>query len=44
MCCNSSILGSLKVGNNVAIGAHTMINKNIENDTKLISSTRLEYL
>ena len=33
MCCNSSILGSLKVGNNVAIGAHTMINKNIENDT-----------
>ena len=44
MYCNSSVLGSLKVGNNVIIGAHTMVNKNIENDTTVISSSRLDYL
>jgi serine O-acetyltransferase len=44
MYCNSSILGSLKIGDNVIIGAHTMVNKNIENNTTVISSSRLDYL
>jgi len=44
MYCNSSILGSLNIGYNVTIGAHTMVNKNTKANTTLISSSRLEYL
>lgn len=44
MYCNSSVLGALIIGNNVTIGAHTMVNKNIKANTKVISSSRLEAL
>tara|TARA_R110000796_G_scaffold129672_1_gene245362 strand:- start:78 stop:671 length:594 start_codon:yes stop_codon:yes gene_type:complete len=44
MYCNSSILGSLYIGDNVVIGAHTMVNKNIKDNTTVISNTRLDYL
>ena len=44
MYCNSSILGSLEIGDSVTIGAHTMVNKNIEAKVTVISSSRLDYL
>jgi len=44
MYCNSSILGSLTIGDNVTIGAHTMVNKNINANATVISSSRLDYL
>ena len=44
MYCNSSILGALTIGDNVTIGAHTMVNKNIKANTTVISSSRIENL
>ncbi|WP_296314970.1 hypothetical protein [Winogradskyella sp. UBA3174] len=44
MYCNASVLGSLTIGNNVTIGAHTMVNKNIKANTTVVSSSRLDYL
>ena len=44
MYCNSSVLGALTIGDNVTIGAHTMVNKNIKANTTVISSSRLEAL
>ncbi|BAO74400.1 hypothetical protein [Winogradskyella sp. PG-2] len=44
MYCNSSILGSLNIGDNVTIGAHSMVNKNIEDGKTVISTSRLDYL
>ncbi len=44
MYCNSSILGALTIGDNVTIGAHTMVNKNIKSNATVISSSRLDYL
>lgn len=44
MYCNSSILGALTIGDNVTIGAHTMVNKDIEANSTVISTSRLDYL
>lgn len=38
MYCNSSIIGELNIGNNVVIGGHVMITKNIDSN-KIILST-----
>ncbi|WP_282043186.1 hypothetical protein [Winogradskyella flava] len=44
MYCNSSILGELKIGDDVTIGAHTMVNKNVKSNRTVVSTSRLEYL
>lgn len=38
MYCNSSILGQLKIGNNVVIGAHVLVAKDIEDNSIITSS------
>lgn len=38
MYCNSSILGQLKIGDNVVIGAHVLVAKNIEDNSIITSS------
>jgi serine O-acetyltransferase len=38
MYCNSSILGQLKIGNNVVIGAHVLVAKDIEDNSVITSS------
>ena len=38
MYCNSSILGELKIGDNVIIGAHVLVAKNIENNIIITSN------
>lgn len=42
--CNASILGALKIGDNVTIGAHSMVNKDVASNSTIVSSSRLEYL
>lgn len=37
--CNSSVLGELMIGDNVIIGAHVMITKNIDSNRIITSST-----
>ncbi len=44
MYCNSSILGQLCIGNNVTIGAHTLINKDVKDHTTVVSTTRMQTL
>lgn len=38
MYCNSSVLGELKIGDNVIIGAHVLVAKNIENNIIITSN------
>lgn len=42
--CNSSIIGDLSIGDNVTVGAHTMVNKSIEDNSTVISSSGLDFL
>ncbi|MEM9679481.1 MAG: hypothetical protein AAF901_04085 [Bacteroidota bacterium] len=44
MYCNSSILGQLSIGNNVTIGAHTLVNKDVKDDVTIVSTSRMQTL
>ena len=41
MYCNSSIIGELSIGDNVIIGAHVMVSKNVNSNT--IITSPIEY-
>lgn len=42
MYCNSSILGENIIGDNVIIGAHVLVNKDVPNNSVVITSNRME--
>lgn len=42
MYCNASIIGALLIGDNVVIGAHALVNKNVENNKTVISSIKMK--
>nr|WP_317631514.1 serine acetyltransferase [uncultured Flavobacterium sp.] len=43
MYCNSSIIGELQIGDNVVIGAHTNVVKNIPDNTIVYSESQLKF-
>ncbi|MFD2528372.1 LbetaH domain-containing protein [Polaribacter marinaquae] len=43
MYCNSSIIGENKIADNVVIGAHTLVNKDVEKDKIVITNTKTIY-
>ncbi len=42
--CNTSILGALKIGDNVTIGAHTMVNKDVPEGATVVSTAQMKTL
>lgn len=42
--CNSTIIGELTIGNNVIIGANTLVNKCVDNDSKVINTNKMHIL
>jgi len=43
MYCNSSIIGELKIGDNVVVGGHVMVYKNVENNTIVIQKSETDF-
>lgn len=42
--CNTSILGALNIGDNVTIGAHTMVNKDVPEGATVVSTARMTII
>ena len=41
--CGAKVLGSIRIGNNVKIGANAVITKNIEDDSTVVGIPRKNY-